>query len=205
MTVTARTTGKPTPQTGDQRVRIIHDDAPENPRTAYSNLGELISFNRHFGGDRSRPIEDWTAREFFAEIEEPQVGDLLIPIDYQDYGSGGVRLSVQDEITDRTDAVLLIDAATVAQWGEGQAAIDQARTAAEGEIEQYEQWMNGNVYGFVIERCDVCSLGHAHWSHVDSCWGFYTLELDTNGMLECIPAELHAAARKAAESPEYGR
>ena len=51
------------------------------------------------------------------------------------------------------------------------------------EIELFDQYINGEVYGFVIKDDE----GEV----VDSCWGFYGTDFDTNGMKDYLPEDLH--------------
>ena len=48
--------------------------------------------------------------------------------------------------------------------------IDEKRALeiAEGELETLTQWANGEVYGFEVTDPDG--------NHVDSCWGYYSIE-----------------------------
>jgi len=49
------------------------------------------------------------------------------------------------------------------------------------EVEVYNQWIEGDVYGFRLEKTDG--------THIDSCWGFYGSDPRTNGMIDNIPKE----------------
>lgn len=45
------------------------------------------------------------------------------------------------------------------------------------EVKSYDQYITGDVYGFILEekvKCESC--GDVEYEHVDSCWGFYGLE-----------------------------
>ncbi len=53
----------------------------------------------------------------------------------------------------------------------------------EGEVDVYDQYLRGEVYGFVIEDKEG--------EHIDSCWGFYGTDWNNNGIKEHIPEELH--------------
>lgn len=60
---------------------------------------------------------------------------------------------------------------------------EQAISMLEQEVEEYSQYLSGEIYGYVIED----KTGRL----VDSCWGFYGSDPQTNGMLETIPAKYH--------------
>jgi hypothetical protein len=72
------------------------------------------------------------------------------------------------------------------EWG---GDIKTARRCLEGELEEYDHYLRGNVWCFVIEdeEGDV----------VESCSGFIGDDLEKTGMLEYIDKSLHDAAREA--------
>jgi len=58
--------------------------------------------------------------------------------------------------------------------------------------ELFDAWAWGDVYGFqVIEvtKCEDC--GEEHEEEIDSCYGFYGSNFETNGMKDYLPEELH--------------
>ena len=63
-----------------------------------------------------------------------------------------------------------------------------------GEVETYDQWLTGDVYGFRIfkeTKCDKC--GHVGDETEDSCYGFYGRDISKNGMLDHFGDELKKA------------
>jgi len=72
------------------------------------------------------------------------------------------------------------------------------------EIETYDQYIRGDVYGFVVEECEPCECcGHLEWEHVDSCSGFYGDNPETNGMAGHLDADELELAKSA--EIEYSR
>lgn len=62
----------------------------------------------------------------------------------------------------------------------------------EGEVEVYSQYLNGECYGFVLEKGHVCeACGHEEYEIVDSCWGFLGYDRDElkQAILESIDEE----------------
>jgi len=60
---------------------------------------------------------------------------------------------------------------------------DAVRRSLQREVEVYDQYIRGDVYGFVVEEwweCKTCHRGN--WEHVDSCYGFYGRDPRNNGM-----------------------
>jgi len=51
----------------------------------------------------------------------------------------------------------------------------QAEDLMDGEVETYDQYLTGDVYGYVVERLDVTEPDE-EGEQEDSCWGFYGLD-----------------------------
>lgn len=69
-------------------------------------------------------------------------------------------------------------------WDKVDAAMDQ-------EIELLQHHIAGDVYGYIIEEGKTCgTCNHTEWEEVDSCWGFYGSDIQTNGMLDNVPSEM---------------
>lgn len=56
--------------------------------------------------------------------------------------------------------------------------IDRARKVLQGEVETYDDYLTGNVWGYDIEitgskTCDACGNVERPVEFEDSCWGFY--------------------------------
>lgn len=60
----------------------------------------------------------------------------------------------------------------------------------EAEVETYSQWLEGDVYGFVLED--------TQGNHIDSCWGFYGTDWMENGMADHILEEYRYLLEKVA-------
>jgi hypothetical protein len=72
---------------------------------------------------------------------------------------------------------------------------ETVRKSLKAEVAEYDAAaLCGNVYGFVLERAEVCGdCGHVTWTDEESCWGFIDLddtELDAEGAKGAIGAHL---------------
>ncbi len=56
----------------------------------------------------------------------------------------------------------------------------------ESEVSVYNDYVSGDVYGFIVEERE----GDNDWEHVDSCYGFYGSDVRTNGMSEHLDDDL---------------
>ena len=55
------------------------------------------------------------------------------------------------------------------------------------EIEIFNDYLNGNVYGFKLVETKKCDLNHEHYELIDSCWGFYGHDFEKNGISDYVP------------------
>ena len=74
----------------------------------------------------------------------------------------------------------------------------------EGEVEVYDQYLRGEVYGYILyelpEDADPeDEVDEADCEEIDSCWGFYGDDLLENG----IPDQVGCGLQEALESGEY--
>ena len=61
----------------------------------------------------------------------------------------------------------------------------------EDEVTEYDRWLQGDIYGYCLEKLIQCPhCLHEEEEFVDSCGGFYGNDLTTNGMLDCLPEEI---------------
>lgn len=60
------------------------------------------------------------------------------------------------------------------------------------EIREYDQWLTGDVYGYILEKvvkCPCCDQEDRET--IDSMGGFYGNDILSNGMLEYLPEEFN--------------
>ena len=80
---------------------------------------------------------------------------------------------------------------------------ERAYEAMKGEIEVYDYYIRGEVYGYIVYK--AATIEHRNvvtdetwkteeWEEEDSCWGYYGYEHDESGLLdgalECLPDDL---------------
>lgn len=197
----------------EYRVRIVHDDTGESPRS-WGNLGVMLCTHRRYTlGDEqldSAAFSGWEQVETHLRLER----DALVVLPLFLYDHSGISMSVGS----------FAGRAPHASWDSGQVGfifatrkgivenfgndalgtLERVSDCLRAEVETYDTFLRGDVYGFILESREACeSCGHGDWKHEDSCFGFYGLDLDSNGMLDYLPTEHHDAARIAAQSPEY--
>ena len=72
-----------------------------------------------------------------------------------------------------------------------------------GEIETYDLYLTGEVFGFTLYESDPVEDDETpNWEETDSCWGFFGDDLLTNGILDHVGQGLQEAI--AADNYEQG-
>jgi hypothetical protein len=79
----------------------------------------------------------------------------------------------------------------VSEWGPGKGAMKKAEKCLLAEVEEYDQYLTGDVYGYIIED--------EEGETVDSCWGFFGHKYAEE---EGRQALKHAEKQAAAEEKE---
>ena len=67
---------------------------------------------------------------------------------------------------------------------------EQIREYLRGEVETYDQYLTGDVYGFEYQEVLVYPDGREEVVEEDSCWGFYGSDPATNGIADHLPVKL---------------
>jgi hypothetical protein len=169
-------------------VRIERDDHPENPRREQTNLGEF--FMRHgrydFGDPDTECPDDPSEFEAWAKEE----GAVYLPVFM--YSHSGVTINTTGFSCPWDSGQIGVIYATPAHMRECYMVTeltDEHREMAErdlvGQIKQLDQWLRGDVWGYVIEDEDD--------EHVDSCWGFYGIEYAKEEAAAALAAALETA------------
>jgi hypothetical protein len=85
----------------------------------------------------------------------------------------------------------------LAEWGKAggkltRAVREKAERSMRGEVSIYNDYLTGNVYGFVLKRqVDPANEDEPDaLEEVDSCWGFYGDDPLSNGMADHLPEEV---------------
>lgn len=149
-------------------VRVEHDDHPESPRQDRTNLGELRIWHRRysFGDEGAQCPDDPSDFGVWAHQEDA----VWLPVFMYDHGgttinttgfscpwdSGqvGYIYATREQILECYGGKLLTSKRRA-----------MARRDLEGQVRELDQWLRGDVWGYVIEDADG--------EQVDSLWGLY--------------------------------
>lgn len=151
-------------------LEIIQDSDPENPRTAYGNLGTMTCFHRRYRlGDKHdikhEDFNSWDELEQY--LIESGKAEVILPLYLYDHS--GITISTTP-FNDRFDSgqvgFVWISLETIENEApDGVNALEWAKDQLLAEVLTYDQFLTGDVWGYVIKD--------SHGDEVDSCWGFY--------------------------------
>jgi hypothetical protein len=177
-------------------IKIFRDDNPESPDVWGDNNLFLVGYHRDFSVDApkvktsqidtktgkniSTPLfSEFELKTYFECLEDKEdageVGELfkkyhIFPLSA--YIHSGVRLYMGTHKVCQWDSCQ-VGAVLVAK--EEWRTRKQAEKVAQGLIENWNDYLSGNVYGYRIEDAEENDL--------ESCWGFFGNYDDKNGVL----------------------
>ena len=173
----------------NQKLKIIYDEDAQNPRTEFDTLCTILSSRDELGDVHIRnreELEQWKS-------DNP----IVLEFPLYAYEHGDISLSMSDSYpyNDRWDAgqigVIAItkkDMKNIMEYSNlNKKRIETLTSIAKSEIETYNDYLNGNVYGFEIVKTVTCDLECEHEESLDSCWGFYGHDFEKNGISDYVP------------------
>lgn len=177
---------------------IVQDSDPMNPRIEWDNITTMVCFhNRYNLGDKteykSSQFNSWG--ELREQIESDYKVLMIKPLYLYDHS--GITISTKP---------------FGCQWDSGQVGwvfIDEKQLKMmvgdvsghnetnleeiiKAEVETYDAYLTGEVYGYKVYTEEKCTLGHLHTDEVDSCWGYYSEESaieDAEGMVKYLESK----------------
>jgi len=168
-------------------IQIEYDDSPQNPR-CWDHAGKMICWHSRYnlGDEHSFDSPEEFFRELACKIE-PSLYDILPAIDNGEtegnsdtliekaldkavvlelylYDHGGITMSCSPFScpwdSGQVGFIYLTPKEIKEEWGDlSKESYEKAKKYLEGEVEVYDLFLTGQVYGYVIGE--------------DSCWGFY--------------------------------
>lgn len=180
-------------------VRLVADLHAQSPRE-WDNLGTMVCAHRRYnlgdsdGLDKARELivqhfsEEWLDREGFDLTHVPDVQAalertgkaILLPLYLYDHSGITMNTTGFHCPWDSGQVGFIFvskqDVRNEFGWKKlTQGRIQMIQTCLKGEVEVYDQYLTGDVWGFeVVEDGEV----------TDSCWGFFGSDPLTNGIFD---------------------
>jgi hypothetical protein len=145
-------------------IEIHRDDDPADPRREHDNVGTMVCFHSRYRLGDDHEFTPESAREF---IEEQ--GDNILWLPLYLYDHSGITISTAPFSCPWDSGQIGFIYCTQKQINhEWNGDRDAARKYLFGEVSTYDQYLTGDIWGFVVKD--------EHEEIVDSCWGFYGYE-----------------------------
>jgi len=211
------------------RVRIYAQDNPYNPRKENDNIGTMACWHRRYtlgdeqpnaspGGYKyalARAVDDtlpeWDDATDADAQRAQEVFDaqyLHLPLYLYDHSGITMRTTPFSCPWDsgQVGFIYVSRKRAAEEWGEDFIDV-RVLAGLVAEVEEYDQYLTGNVYGFEIEEAEAfekTSLKTGwteevdEWNDYNRCGGFYGRDPEKNGMLDNVEAFAHDALKSAA-------
>lgn len=157
------------------RIEIKADSYPESPREWY-NLGTMYCLHRRYdlGDDHNLSVD---------EVQEIAESDDYISLPIYMYDHSRISINTTGFSCPWDSGQLGIVAVSKEQVREefkvnriSRKLVNQVYEILESEVEIYDQYLTGDVYGY-----EVIDLSG---DSIDSCWGFFGYDHEKSGLLE---------------------
>ena len=161
------------------KVSIEQDENAQSPREN-DNLGVMVCWHRRYNlGDKN----EFTSPEDF----KPEAYPVCLPLYLYDHSGITMRTRGFSEIDSarwdwgQVGWIFVSREKLLKEYGGKRVTAAMKRRAVKcllAEVEVYDHYIRGDVYGYVVEDGDG--------NHLDSCWGFFGYDPKTNGMVDNI-------------------
>jgi hypothetical protein len=174
------------------KITVKQDEDSMNPRVDFDNLGTMVCFHGRYNlGDK----HEYKSQEEFKDwLRKNEKNVVMLPLYLYDHSG----------ITMNTTGFGAVDSA---RWDWGMVGViyvtkekirkeyslkrNVTKARAEkvldylrAEVETYDQYLTGDVYGFEVTNPDG--------EEVHSCWGYFGSDNEKSGLLESARAEVDA-------------
>lgn len=171
---------------GNLVLKIYQDELSESPRE-WDNLGTMVCWHRRYNlGDK----HEFSTPDDFQNFWKKQKG-IILPLYLYDHSGITISTSHEYPYNDRWDAgqvgwIYITNEKIKEEYSVktiSSSLKKRVTSYLEGEVETYDQYLTGDVFGFKLMKkthCDKCN--HDDEVELDSCWGFYGDDPKENGM-----------------------
>jgi len=157
-------------------INICPDEDAPNPREKFDHLGAMVCFHRRYNlGDRHE-FRDPNEFAAFLKDEKP----IRLPLYLYDHS--GITMSTNSERFRACDPqgwdwgmlgyIYVTKEAVRKEYGVKRVTrkiLDKVAKLLVAEVEEYDHYLTGNVYGYEITKDGKAQAGDV----LESCWGFF--------------------------------
>lgn len=152
-------------------LKLYPDETPDSPRE-WDNAGAMVCWHRRYSlGDIDGKKEYGGNEDFLAWWQANGKGGVILPLYLYDHS--GITMSTGRQYpfncpwdSGQVGWIYVTAEKIRKEWGRNTKATKaKALRCLQAEVDTYDQFLTGQVYGYVIED--------PQGEHVDSCWGFF--------------------------------
>ena len=186
------------------RIRIVSDSDPQNPRTAWDNFGKMVCFHKRYRlGDKTDLRSDSFAS--WNELHDHLINEcgavVVLPMFMMDHSGLSIRTTTSDFSAcdpqgwdwGQIGFIYATAEAIKECFGDGAVGaelLEKVKSNLVSEVEVYDAYVSGRVYGYVVESMVLDpNLGEElsdEFEEVDSCYGFYGDDIEKNGIKDSV-------------------
>lgn len=158
---------------GNYITRTYYDESPDNPRH-WDNLTTMLCFhNRYSLGDKNHYKSDMFGgwEDMKSKLIDTEDVHTILPLYLYDHS--GITISTSPfgcKFDSGQVGWIFITNRTIKEEGIDESKVEEY---LKSDVETYDQFIRGEVYGYRVFKVTECSLGHQHKEELDSCWGHY--------------------------------
>lgn len=171
---------------GNYLLQVVPDEIPESPRE-WDNLSTMVCFHGRYDlGDKHnydhRDYSGW--EEMKSAIIKNEKPVVILPLYLYDHS--GITISTSPFScpwdSGQIGFVFVTREKAKKEFRQKRITkkiIEESLRIMQAEVETYDQYLTGDVYGYKVYEISTCDQGHEHKEMVDSCYGYY-------GEAECM-------------------
>lgn len=158
---------------------IYVDESPANPRVDWDNLGHIVALHRNYDlADKGAPgiagHSSWD--EVRKALEDAWDAKVILPIYMYDHSGISIRTRPFNDRWDSGQVGFIYVTEKDIEKEYGSVTKEHIATATrvlEGEVENYDQYLRGDVYGYRVFKGTGVDEDELDAEETDSCWGFF--------------------------------
>jgi hypothetical protein len=173
---------------GNQRAEIYYDEDMGSPREEYDNFGMMVCSHRNYIlGDEQLYINDFDSWDDVEKyLIEERNAKVVLPLSLYDHSGITMNVGVcHGWDSGQVGFIYASEEDCVKEFGKDY-DMNKIESILRGEVETYDEYLRGNVYGYkifekqrVVDKCPHCDgviNERDEDVETDSCWGFYGLK-----------------------------
>jgi len=182
---------------GKKILKIYKDDDAENPRE-WDNFGKMACFHKNYVlGDKtelkSDNFEGWNELKEHLIKEEKAI--LIFPLYLYDHSGITIKIGSFEGLLPQGHAyfdsgcvgfIYCTKEDILREYQKvNKKTLKQAEKRLFDEIEIYDQYLRGDIYGYILEKEQKCKCCKREMNEeINSCWGFFGYDFKDNGLFE---------------------